>query len=83
MTYVHIHAPAVELSCQVNECPTCERPRRMLLSYAEWYGPTWTCAGCGDSWTDEGRDERPFSPNWRRQSIERARKRLASIGVPS
>jgi hypothetical protein len=67
--------------CAVNDCPTCERPRRMLAQFQEWYGTTWTCAGCGDRWMDGERGERPFAPGWRRQSIERARKVLASIGV--
>ncbi len=81
MTYVHINRPEVELSCQLNDCPTCERPRRMFGSFAEWYGTTWTCAGCGDQWSDGERHERPFAPGWRRRSVEYARKQLASIGA--
>lgn len=83
MTHVHINRPAVSLFCQLNDCPTCERPRRMLGSYAEWYGTTWTCAGCGDQWSEGERSERPFAPGWRRRSIEHARKQLAAIGVPA
>jgi hypothetical protein len=70
-----------ETWCAVNWCPTCERPRRMLAQFQEWYGTHWTCAGCGDSWQEGERLERPFCPGWRRQSIERARKVLATIGV--
>lgn len=81
MTYIHIHAPKGEHFAQVNDCPTCKRPRRMLGWFVEWYGVTWTCAGCGDSWTDGQRAERPFAPGWRRRRIEHARKQLASIGV--
>jgi hypothetical protein len=55
----------------------------MLAQFQEWYGTTWTCAGCGDSWQDVERLERPFKPGWRRESIERARRVLASIGVPA
>ena len=81
MTYVHIHAPAGEYFAQVNQCPTCERPRRMLGWFVEWYGTRWTCAGCGDSWADGERTERPFAPMWRRKSIEYARSKLAQLGV--
>lgn len=83
MTYVHINRPAVESFCAVNHCPVCDRPRRMLGQHAEWYGTTWTCAGCGDKWADGERLERPFAAGWRRQNIERARRVLASIGVQS
>lgn len=78
---LHIHAPPVTTFCGVNECPTCARPRRMLGEHAEWYGTTWTCAGCGDSWSDGERIERPFVPGWRQRSIKHARKVLAGIGV--
>jgi len=81
MTAVHIHAPPATSFCGVNDCPTCKRPRRMLGQFVEWYGTTWTCAGCGDSWQDGYRGERPFAPGWRRQSIEFAREQLARIGV--
>lgn len=67
--------------CRVNHCPTCERDRRMLGQFEEWYGTTWTCAGCGDQWQDGYRMERPFAPGWRRKNIEHARRVLAHIGV--
>jgi len=82
MSLVHINwARYSKTWCAVNQCPTCKRPRRMLGRSQEWYGTTWTCAGCGDKWQDGERLERPFSPGWRRKSIERARKILESIGV--
>lgn len=83
MSILHIHAPKAEHFAAVNMCPTCERQRRMLGAFVEWYGTTWTCAGCGDSWQDGERLERPFCAGWRRKSIERARNVLASIGVPA
>lgn len=67
--------------CMLNYCPTCERPRRMLGQFQEWYGTTWTCCGCGDRWTDNEPHDRPFCPGWRRANIERARAVLASIGI--
>lgn len=81
MAVVHIHAPPATHFAAVNHCPVCMRSRRMLGSHVEWYGTTWTCAGCGDKWSDGELHERPFAPGWRRQSIERARKLLASLGV--
>ena len=83
MSLIHINRPKVESFCQLNDCPTCQRPRRMLGEHAEWYGTTWTCCGCGDSWQDGERLERPFAQGWRRRSVERARAVLASIGVQS
>lgn len=81
MTLIHIYAPAVYSTCQVNHCPTCAQERRMLVQSTEWYGATLTCTGCGDKWTDGERHERPFSPGWRQQSREFAREKLALIGV--
>jgi len=80
--YVHINWTRYsETFCQLNHCPTCERDRRMLGQFQEWYGTTWTCAGCGDRWTDGEMHERPFQPRWRRKNIEYARKVLSEIGV--
>lgn len=82
MTEVHVSFTNYsETFCRVNDCPTCERPRRMLGQFQDWYGVTWTCAGCGDMWADGERHERPFCPGWRKQNIEHARAVLASIGV--
>jgi ribosomal protein L37AE/L43A len=80
--YIHVNFVRYsETWCAVNECPTCERHRRMLARYQEWYGTTWTCAGCGDQWTDGERHPRPFAPGWRKDNIEHARKVLTEIGV--
>jgi hypothetical protein len=82
VSLLHVHAPKpVATRCHVIECLTCERPRRMLCRYYEWYGATVVCAGCGETWNDGERQERPFAPGWRKKSIERARGALASIGV--
>ena len=78
---IHIHAPKIEYIAAVNDCPVCERPRRMLGRFAEWYGTTWTCSGCGDEWGDGERLERPFSPGWRSRNILQARQKLAALGV--
>lgn len=84
MTVLHVNWTRYsETSCLVINCPTCERQRRALYQFQEWYGGTVTCAGCGDMWQDGERLERPFAPGWRKQSIEHARRVLASIGVPA
>lgn len=84
MAFVSIHINWTrysETKCVVIDCPVCERPRRFLSQFQEWYGSTITCCGCGDMWTDGEPHERPFAPGWRQQNIRRARKVLASIGV--
>jgi hypothetical protein len=70
-----------ETCCQVSHCPTCERLRRFLCRFQEWYGWTQTCLGCGETWTDGEPHERPFQRGWRQESIRHARKVLATIGV--
>jgi hypothetical protein len=82
MSHVHINWVRYDSEwCVVNYCPTCERPRRMLGQHQEWYGVDWTCAGCGEQWSDGERIERPFCPGWRRENRERAIKRLQEIGI--
>ena len=81
MSHVYIYAPPSTAFAAVNDCSTCQRPRRMLGLRYEWHGTTWTCAGCGDEWADGERLERPFCPGWRRKNIEYARAKLATIGV--
>ena len=82
MTYVHINWTRYSATfCQLNYCPTCERDRRMLGQFQEWYGTTWTCCGCGEQWEDGERLERPFCPGWRRDNVRRAIKTLAGIGL--
>ena len=82
MTLIHINYARYDATwCAVNECPTCERPRRMLGQHQEWYGTTWTCCGCGEQWSDGEQHSRPFERGWRQANIRRARTTLASIGV--
>lgn len=82
MTYVHInYARFSRTECAVVDCPTCERPRRMLAQFQEWYGWTLTCAGCGEQWMDGEHGGREFRPGWRQERIRHARKVLESIGA--
>lgn len=59
---------------RITNCPTEGRRRRFAAFDALWYGPTWTCLGCGDSWGDGERLERPFRPRWRQEAKQRAAK---------
>lgn len=82
MSYLHINAPSPAFeSCVVIDCPTCERQRRAFCAYYEWYGPTVICAGCGETWNDGYRAERPFCRDWRKTSREHAIRNLERIGV--
>jgi len=82
--YIHISwANYSRTECVVIDCPTCERQRRSLAQFQDWYGWTHTCAGCGEMWTDGEQHERPFAPGWRKGNIAKAREILASIGVPA
>jgi hypothetical protein len=82
MTVVHINFTRyTETVCQLNRCPTCQRDRRMLGQFQEWYGMTWTCLGCGEQWQDGEHGGREFRPGWRQENIRHARKVLESIGA--
>lgn len=70
-----------QTECRLHRCPTCERDRRFLAQFQEWYGWTMTCCGCGDVWTDGEPHPRPFARGWRQDNIRRARTVLESIGA--
>jgi hypothetical protein len=73
-TRVHINRPATIAIRRIMPCPTEGLTRRFAAFDALWYGPTWTCLGCGDSWGDGERLQRPFKPRWRREAKTRARE---------
>lgn len=82
MSILHINvARPVEEACNVDYCPTCERPRRMFIAHYEWYGATVTCAGCGERWNDGCREERPLLPRWRENNRKNAIRNLVRIGI--
>lgn len=66
--------PSVFLLRRITRCPVCERPRQFAGSDAAWYGTTWSCCGCGDSWTDGEMHPRPFARGWRKKAINAARR---------
>jgi hypothetical protein len=62
---------------RIMHCPTCGRRRRFAGLDAAWYGPTMTCCGCGDSWTDGEPCPRPFRRGWRKDAIAKAKQTWA------
>ncbi|MFJ5532415.1 hypothetical protein [Streptomyces sp. NPDC093261] len=70
---VAVCRPSAFLLRQIAFCPTCERRRRFAGRDCAWYGPTWTCCGCGDAWTDGERHPRPFRRGWRAEAIAAAK----------
>lgn len=77
---IHINRPDTIALRRITYCPTCKQRRRFAAYEAFWYGATWTCLGCGDSWGDGERMERPFKRGWRQEAMARA-GRLWAEGV--
>lgn len=61
-------------------CPICKAKRRMVVRDAVWYGPTITCCGCGDSWTNGELHPRPFKRDWRNEEINKAKAAWNAAG---
>lgn len=67
---LHIHAPKhTEASIRIFMCPVCKSDQRFLVTCYEWYSPTLDCLGCGDSWCEGERMERPFMRGWRKKKL--------------
>ncbi|MBX6386834.1 MAG: hypothetical protein IRZ07_28300 [Microbispora sp.] len=73
-------APPVYLHRRITHYPTCQRRRRFSGREQLWYGTTWTCLGCGDSWTDGERHPRPFRRGWRAEAVAAARRDWEQAG---
>lgn len=73
-------SPSQFVRRQMLHCPICKAKRRMVSRDAVWYGATVTCCGCGDSWTDGERHERPFKRGWRKDEITKAKKAWDAAG---
>ncbi|MFI7073628.1 hypothetical protein [Micromonospora sediminicola] len=71
---VHINRPDEFLPRRIVFCPVEQRRRRMAGRDAAWYGATWTCCGCGDSWTDGEMHPRPFKRAWRKEAVAAAKR---------
>ncbi|PRX90691.1 hypothetical protein [Allonocardiopsis opalescens] len=79
-TSLIICRPSEFLRRTVQYCPTCKRRRRFSIRTAAWYGARVTCCGCGDSWADGERMERPFRRGWRAEAIEKAKADWVAAG---
>lgn len=66
--------PSFEYIRRVTLCPNCGKRRRFILKAQDHYDTIWTCCACGDSWTNEGRMERPFRRGWRPEAIATAKR---------
>lgn len=75
MTLVCVTSPPSINIRRVTYCPTCQQRRRFTGFDQLWYGPTWTCLGCGDSWAGGERLPRPFRPRWRTEARRAAAAR--------
>jgi hypothetical protein len=75
ITLVHVNRPPQGVTGRrVLLCPTCKRRRRFVQSFmGAYYSDHVTCCGCGDSWCEGLRLERPFSRGWRRQAASAAK----------
>ena len=71
---VHICRPDTFPLRNTADCPTCGSRQRFAAYDAAWYGPTWTCLGCGDRFGDGERLPRPFKPRWRKENIAVAQR---------
>lgn len=65
--------------CPVDECKT-----EMVARHEAWYGTSYYCCKCGDSWCDGEMYPRPFARGWRKSAVRRARELWdqASHGPP-
>lgn len=65
---------------RILRCPNCKQRRRFAGHSYVWYGPTITCCGCGDSWSDGERHDRPRRRGWRAVEIAAAKELWAEAG---
>jgi hypothetical protein len=59
---------------RITRCPNCKQRRRFSGYDALWYGPTWTCCACGDSWGDGERLPRSNRHGWRVEAAAKAKR---------
>ena len=71
---IHIYAPPGYSYRTIQRCPTCDRRRRMVVTIYSWFGADTVCCGCGESWNEESRCERPFERGWRKRAVTGAKK---------
>lgn len=79
MNVIICRAPGFPIR-RILRCPTCKQRRRFAGHDYVWYGPTFTCCGCGDSWTDGERHDRPRRRGWRAVEIAAAKETWEEAG---
>lgn len=70
----------------VRRCPDCQEVRRLVGFDQIWYGITWTCVGCGRSFTSTEFLPKPFERGWRQRAMAAARERwpqAVALGSPA
>lgn len=68
---------------RVLHCPVCQSRRRFVVQVGTGYwSPILCCLGCGDSFSDGYRMQRPFRRGWRPESIKQARTAWATALSP-
>lgn len=80
MSTVTICKPPQFLIRRIAHCPTCKTRRRFVGVEALWYGTTWTCCRCGESWCDGERMLRPAVRGWRTEAAKKARAKWDQAG---
>lgn len=55
-------------------CPTDECITEFVVRFEAYHGDTWMCCKCGDSWSDEGLNYRPFERDWRKKAASYHRR---------
>lgn len=68
--------PVTKMLVETKFCPTDKKDTEMLCEYYEWYGWYFTCLECGEKWAGGEMLDRPFSPGWRKQNVENAKKKI-------
>jgi phage/plasmid primase-like uncharacterized protein len=75
-----ICSPATFPIRAIMRCPTCKKRRRFAGRDAAWWGVTWTCCACGDSFGDGERLMRPATRGWRTEARAKARATWEEAG---
>lgn len=65
---------------RIMRCATCKIRRRMLVQDEAWYGLTFTCCHCGDSWQDGELYPRPSKRGWRKEAAAKATAEWLTAG---
>lgn len=78
MSDLHIYRVVSWVVRDVSYCQNCEKETTFCKVLFGGYcgGSRATCTNCGDSWNEDGREDRPFARYWRRDAIAEAEEKL-------